>query len=634
MSGLPNPRSSPPPAVHPATGAWHRRLWARYCNGLAFRSQLTIAVAAGVLALALGSSFVSSWQGSRQIRATLVGQGERVAESLASHSALALLYGSPENAAEVVASTLAFPDVIGAGILDATGRVLLARGAPVAASFGASPHAADSLHAWLDAETEDSWRFSAPVRTAGGTSPFEVEAAHGQTIGRVWVVQSKSTLHGMQRNIFLVNMGVSLSLALLFLLVIRLLAARLTRPLTELSRVMERARRGAEDVTAPVDGPLDIAEMGQTFNRMMGVLREREAELASHRDNLEDMVRSRTAELSAAKQRAEVASQAKSDFLARMSHELRTPLNAVLGYAQLLRMDQGLSTRQASGLDTIRNSGEHLLALIVDILDFSRIEAGRTELHPEAVSLPTLLEAVCDIVRVRADEKSLQFTYEAQAGLPETIQADAKRLRQVLLNLLGNAIKFTERGSVGLQVEVLERDAKRTRLRFSISDSGIGIDERQFESIFKPFEQGSAVHRRYGGTGLGLAISQQLARMLGGEIRVQSELGAGSRFWFEADFLLGDAAAAAPSAPSPVGYEGPRRRVLIVDDVPGNRAMLGDLLGTLGFETTPACNGREALEQLQGQPCDLVLMDMAMPVMDGFEAIGEIRGGRWKAMPV
>jgi signal transduction histidine kinase/DNA-binding NarL/FixJ family response regulator len=319
----------------------------------------------------------------------------------------------------------------------------------------------------------------------------------------------------------------------------------------------------------------------------------------------------------------------RSEFMAQISHELRTPLNAILGYAQILRRDKRLTQRQSSGLATIQASGQHLLMLINDILDLSLIEADKLELRAVEFQLAPFLRVVGDIVRVKAEEKGLAFTEELAEGLPAVVRADDRRLRQVLLNLLGNAIKFTDRGAVVLRVQVVgevQPTATGTaRLRFEIEDTGLGISAGQIERIFQPFEQAGEALRREGGAGLGLAISRQLVRLMGGNIEVSSEIGEGSLFWFELDMPLSTAAPSPAREPNALGYAGPRRTILIVDDAPSSRAMMADGLAAYGFETLEAANGQEGLERAERQVVDLVVMDTMMPVMDGLEATRRIR---------
>jgi len=332
----------------------------------------------------------------------------------------------------------------------------------------------------------------------------------------------------------------------------------------------------------------------------------------------------------AALEEARRLARMRSEFLAQMSHELRTPLNGILGFAQLLQMDATMDDRRRRGLGVIEQSGRHLLALINDILDVARIDAGKLELQPSQVDLPALLNTVADIVRVKADERELLFRLDLPPALPGLVWVDDKRLRQVLLNLLSNAVKFTDRGHVVLRVRWQHQHADgmqpQARLRFEVEDTGPGLSAAQRERLFEPFEQVGEARQREGGSGLGLAISRELVRRMGGDIDLNSTPGAGSTFGFTLDLPV----AAVRSAPqtdlaSVAGYEGPRHRVLVVDDVPQNLALLVECFSTLGFEVDEAADGLAAIACAQACRPDLIVMDVTMPVLDGLAATRRLR---------
>jgi signal transduction histidine kinase len=354
------------------------------------------------------------------------------------------------------------------------------------------------------------------------------------------------------------------------------------------------------------------------------------------RRQAEDLVRAHTAELVIARDRAEVANRAKSAFLAAMSHDLRTPLNGVLGFAQLLQRDKNLTQRQQAGVNAIRQSGEHLLTLINDILDLAKIEAGKFELCPTVFDLARYLDGLVELMGVRARQKpALQLGADLSSGLPATLRADEKRLRQVLLNLLDNAVKFTERGAVTLRVAPCGPSGPggaggAQALRFEVQDTGSGMDSAQLSRLFQPFEQVGGLEDRNRGTGLGLAISRQFVRLMGSEIHVRSAKGEGTRFWFDLplDAAVGETPATESARGCVVGYAGPRRKIMVVDDVATNRALLLDMLGSLGFELCEAGDGAEALAQLESGTPDLILLDILMPHVGGLETLDRLRRTR------
>jgi len=325
-----------------------------------------------------------------------------------------------------------------------------------------------------------------------------------------------------------------------------------------------------------------------------------------------------------ARQLAEAANRAKSEFLAAMSHDLRTPLNGILGYAQLLRRDPSLTERHRRAVAVIQQSGDQLLIMINDVLDLAKIEAGRLELRPVEISLVAFLTGLLDVVGVSARRKGLEFVADWGPELPARMRADEQCLRRVLLNLLSNAINFTDQGRVTLQVTRLSCE----RLRFAVVDTGIGIRTDHLERIFEPFKQVGDPSRFAGGTGLGLTISRRLVECMGGELHADSRPGAGSTFWFELQAVALDSAAEDSPRPTatPLGYEGPRRKILVVDDVVESRGLLLDWLRPLGFETAAAADGQQALELARELRPDLLLMDLAMPKLGGLQVIEALRG--------
>ncbi|MBD2691091.1 hybrid sensor histidine kinase/response regulator [Anabaena catenula] len=376
-------------------------------------------------------------------------------------------------------------------------------------------------------------------------------------------------------------------------------------------------------------------------------LEQTKQQVEEYSRTLEVKVEERTKELAKAKQTAELANQAKSEFLASMSHELRTPLNGILGYTQI--MQRWLRQPQAShlllhtpsspqieqhrnGVQVIHECGTHLLNLINDVLDLAKIEARKMELYPQEVQLSSFLSSIVEMLRVRTDQKDIFFHYHADNNLPESVFVDEKRLRQVLINLLSNAIKFTDAGSVTFAVDLLElnvADIPSTAcIRFTIKDTGVGMNPEQLEKIFQPFEQVGNRVKQIEGTGLGLSISQRIVELMNSQIQVSSILGEGSSFCFVVTLPVitqSNIRNKTNNQGQIIGYLGQKRRILVVDDNQINREVLIELLQSWGFICAEASNGAEGLTQVISWQPDLVITDIIMPVMDGFEFTQRLR---------
>lgn len=416
------------------------------------------------------------------------------------------------------------------------------------------------------------------------------------------------------------------------LLLFSVLNKKVAQPLNELIKASDRVAEGNFDVQLDDQRRDEVGRLAHSFKSMV-------SQLQSSFVVLEQRVAERTAELKTAKEGADSANRAKSEFLANMSHELRTPLNGILGYAQILQRSNSLSEKELKGVGIISQCGSHLLNLINDILDLSKIEARKMELHPNEFHFLSFLHGVGEICRIRAEEKEIQFEFLPEPDLPEGIIADEKRLRQVLLNLLGNAIKFTDSGKVSLVVKsqpiegAIAASSKASfpptrRFRFQVIDTGVGMSAEQITKVFNPFEQVGSAKKQGEGTGLGLSISRKIVSLMGGELEATSKPDAGSMFWFDVELPEGNnwiETAHQQTHGKVIGYEGSRKTILVIDDGWENRSILVHLLDPLGFEVIEAEDGQVGLAKAIATNPDLIITDLAMPVMDGLTFLEQLR---------
>jgi signal transduction histidine kinase/CheY-like chemotaxis protein len=480
------------------------------------------------------------------------------------------------------------------------------------------------------------------IKTYGNQNGFgwklnEVIAA------QILYIPADEVFEHRQRYLTLIMMIFGSVFLIALLLLNGLLKRRVIQPIKQLTAIARQVSAGqittqqieafdSPDLMQVAQRSDEPGQLARTFQRMAHEVSERE-------QNLNQAVEDRTAQLAEttkdaqkAKAEAEKANDAKSQFLAHMSHELRTPLNVILGFTQLMIRNGSLGNKQQEYLDMISRSGEHLLALINNVLDLSKIEAGQTTLKESRCDFYELLNSLYQMLRLKAESKGLQLIFQQPDHLPHYIYTDEGKLRQVLLNLIGNAIKFTDRGRVTLQVGVKKfdpLDSERLTLDFEVKDTGLGIEKSELEHLFEPFVQAEAGRNSHEGTGLGLPISQEFVRLLGGEMTVYSQVGVGTIFQFE----IQTRALASKELPAlshnhqVIGLESGQQsyRILIVDDKLENRWLLVDLIAPIGFEVREAVDGQEAIDLWQKWSPHLIWMDVRMPVMDGLSATKQIK---------
>jgi signal transduction histidine kinase/ActR/RegA family two-component response regulator len=627
-------------------------------GSLSLKGKLYLLVTVSVTSALVLSFFMFAFLGIKDSENFRKRQLEAIAQMLGAYATATLLYDDPGTAEELLASLYDQPSVKAACIYDAKGK-----------PFAAYPATLDFKKSKMPL-TVSKEPFSVIENYELNLSlPIYAEDDE-QFLGTIYIREDLKDVYGEILHRFFLEFVVLLVSLSVAVLVAGQLQKHFMRPILGLVEAMRRVSTEGDYSTRVTDlsqDELKVLQLG--FNRMLDQIETTSIALKEAHDGLEERIVERTAQLSLmneelaqeinfrketekqlvfAKEAAEAANRTKSDFLANMSHEIRTPMTAILGFVDLLADPRTSEEETDEYIKTIRRNGHHLLSVINDILDISKIEAGKMEIKKNACSAKLVIEEVRNLMCVQASNKGLDFEVEYDGSIPDRIETDAIRLRQVLVNLLGNAIKFTEQGKVSLTVRFQRKTPRlNSRLQFVIQDTGIGMSEEQLDGVFDAFAQANTSHsRRFGGTGLGLTISRQFAKMLGGDLIAESHLGQGSTFTFEiavGDFAmvehdqekkesLQDAKAKMAQVEKRAGISSDtlQGRILLVEDGKDNQRLISTLLRKAGAEVDIAENGVIAIEKIEesertNQTFRLVLMDMQMPVCDGYEATRRLR---------